>query len=220
MIFNNNELETSIAIRKLKLMSSTTRHDITNQLFAASGYLELASELSKDATQGEYLKNVEKAIKAIREHLLFARDYENIGIKEPRWQKVSSIIQCLDKKEIPIHDWCSELSILADPMLKKVFFNLIDNTIRHSETATVVNIHYNVSEYGVVLIYEDNGIGILADQKEKIFEKDFGKNTGLGLFLIREILSITGITICETGTHGARFEIFVPKGKYIIRGDI
>jgi signal transduction histidine kinase len=44
--------------------------------------------------------------------------------------------------------------------------------------------------------------------------RGFGKNTGLGLFFSREILSITGISITETGVYGvgARFEIRVPGG--------
>ncbi|HNQ30521.1 MAG TPA: sensor histidine kinase, partial [Methanolinea sp.] len=48
------------------------------------------------------------------------------------------------------------------------------------------------------------------------FEKGYGKGTGLGLFLSREILSITGMTIRETGIpgEGARFEIVVPKGMW------
>jgi signal transduction histidine kinase len=67
---------------------------------------------------------------------------------------------------------------------------------------------------------EDNGIGIPPGEKEKIFEKGIGKNTGLGLFLAKEILSITGITIRENGTpgKGAMFEITVPKGMYRVIG--
>jgi hypothetical protein len=40
------------------------------------------------------------------------------------------------------------------------------------------------------------------------------------LFLIREVLAITGITIAETGMpgNGARFEIHVPKEAYRING--
>jgi signal transduction histidine kinase len=51
---------------------------------------------------------------------------------------------------------------------------------------------------------------------ERIFEQGFGKNTGLGLFLSREILAITGLTITENSVpgKGARFEITVPKGAY------
>ena len=52
----------------------------------------------------------------------------------------------------------------------------------------------------------------------KIFLERSGnfRVTTMGLFLIREILALTGITIRETGVpgSGARFEILVPEGKY------
>ena len=52
--------------------------------------------------------------------------------------------------------------------------------------------------------------------KKHIFAREVGKNTGLGLFLAREILAITGISITETGEpgFGVRFEIRVPAGKF------
>jgi signal transduction histidine kinase len=56
------------------------------------------------------------------------------------------------------------------------------------------------------------------EDKKKLFRKGFGKHTGLGLFLSREILAITGITIAENGIpgKGARFEITVPDGNHRI----
>jgi signal transduction histidine kinase len=68
----------------------------------------------------------------------------------------------------------------------------------------------------MVIIWEDNGIGILPDEKERIFNRGFGKNTGLGLYFTREILALTGISISETGESGsgARFEITIPNGKF------
>lgn len=53
-----------------------------------------------------------------------------------------------------------------------------------------------------------------------ILEQGFEKNTGLGLFLVREILSLTSISIQETGEpgKGARFEIEVPKGEWRFPG--
>ncbi|MDD1718070.1 MAG: ATP-binding protein, partial [Methanoregulaceae archaeon] len=62
----------------------------------------------------------------------------------------------------------------------------------------------------------DNGTGVPDGEKEKIFRRGYGKATGLGLFLAREILSITGMTIRETGIPGAgaRFEIMVPPGMF------
>ena len=71
-----------------------------------------------------------------------------------------------------------------------------------------------------VIVCEDDGVGVPAGDKERIFDKGFGKNTGLGLALSREILDITGITITETGTPGAgaRFEITVPAGSCRLTG--
>ena len=67
---------------------------------------------------------------------------------------------------------------------------------------------------------EDNGVGIPTEEKSMIFERGHGVNTGFGLFLIREILDITKITIEETGLPGtgAKFEIVVPEGAFRFPG--
>ena len=79
-------------------------------------------------------------------------------------------------------------------------------------------IRFSVQESGDdhIIVCEDDGDGVVTQEKEKIFEREFGKNTGLGLSLARDILDITGITIKETGVpgKGARFEIRVPKGAF------
>jgi len=64
----------------------------------------------------------------------------------------------------------------------------------------------------LILVFDDDGVGVPADQKELIFNHGFGKNTGLGLALSREILAVTNIRILETGISGkgARFEVHIP----------
>jgi len=108
------------------------------------------------------------------------------------------------------------LEIFADSLLERVFFVLSDNVLRHAKTATTVTIRYQFEEEDLLLLFEDDGNGIPDSNKEKIFERGFGTQKGLELFLVREILSITGITIQETGKEGkgARFEMRVPKGAY------
>jgi signal transduction histidine kinase len=61
---------------------------------------------------------------------------------------------------------------------------------------------------------QDNGSGIRGEEKELIFLYGYGKNTGLGLAISLEILSITGITIRETGSFGTGtcFELHIPGG--------
>jgi signal transduction histidine kinase len=101
-------------------------------------------------------------------------------------------------------------------MIDRVFFNLFDNAVKHGVRVTTVTVGCEERGDGLVITFADNGSGIPDKEKQKIFEKGYGKNTGLGLFLAREILAITGITISETGTYGkgAVFEITVPEGAY------
>jgi signal transduction histidine kinase len=101
-------------------------------------------------------------------------------------------------------------------MIEKAVAQLLDNAIRHGKNVSQVSISVHDTETGAVLVIEDNGTGIPAADKERIFERGFGKRTGWGLFLAREILAITGMTITETGEpgKGARFEIHIPAEAY------
>jgi signal transduction histidine kinase len=101
----------------------------------------------------------------------------------------------------------NSIEVYADPLLEKVFSNLISNSLMHGEKVTEIRFFAEERPQGLFLVYEDNGVGIPERDKKKIFHHGFGKNTGFGLFLSREILSITGLSITENGTYGkgARF---------------
>jgi len=206
--------------RKLNLMNEVTRHDILNQLSVLSSYLSLAGEQSADMTTKKYLLKSEQVADTIHEQILFTRDYQNIGIDAPQWQNICATIQHarqpLKIQAVAFDKTCPELEILADPLLEKVFFNLMENTLRYAGTHATLRFSCSEEERCLRITCEDNGPGVPFDQKEKIFSRGFGKNTGLGLFLIREILSITGITIYENGEPGtgSRFEMIVPAGHY------
>jgi len=106
--------------------------------------------------------------------------------------------------------------VFAGPLVVKVFYNLMDNAVRYGGKITTIRFSALESGDDQVIVCEDDGDGIVAAEKEKIFERGFGKNTGLGLALSREILDITGITITETGEpgKGARSEMVVPNGAW------
>jgi signal transduction histidine kinase len=98
-----------------------------------------------------------------------------------------------------------------------VFYNLIDNSLRYgTEHMDTIRFSGNENGKGLVCSYEDNGAGIPPKDKPHIFERGFGHHSGLGMFLTREILAITGLTIIENGEFGkgTRFEITVPTGAY------
>jgi len=207
----------AIANKKLNLMSSITRHDILNQLTILLGNLSFAEEAVQEPEVSDYLARVQSAADRIRRQIEFTRDYTDLGVRSPEWQRISEAIHTEVLHWLPIENEAGDLVVYADPMLSTVFANLMDNTVRHGESATRVRVRYRPEENGdLTLIWEDDGTGIPAEDKERIFNQGFGKNTGLGLFLIREILGITGITIAERGEpgKGARFEMRVPRGAF------
>lgn len=109
------------------------------------------------------------------------------------------------------------LEVFADPLLEKVFYNLIDNALRYGgEQMTAIRMTALEENQNLVIAVKDDGNGISDEDKKHLFNKGFGRHTGLGLFLSREILSITGITITETGVpgKGAQFEMTVPDGAW------
>ena len=211
----------SQANRKLKLLSSITRHDITNQLTSLDGYLSILEKKQPDTKLGAYIQGAVTAEQRILAMIQFTKEYESIGVKEPAWQDCSILVDTAIKQapqgNVRItNDLQAGAEILADPLIVKVFYNLIDNAVRYGGKITTIQFSPQESGNNFLIVCEDDGIGVPADEKERIFERGFGKNTGLGLFLAREILDITGITIKETGEpgKGARFEIIVPKGAY------
>jgi len=210
------------ANRKLNLLSGITRHDIKNQIMALRSYLELSRKtLGDPARTAEFIEKEKKIVGIISSQISFTKDYETLGVKAPAWQNVSSLVgriaHGLPMRDIQVVPGDPGLEVFADPLFEKVFHNLIDNALKYGgDQMTSIRIHTRSSGEDLILIVEDDGVGIGTEEREHLFERGFGRNTGLGLFLSREILSITGITITETGEpgRGARFEMTVPAGQY------
>jgi PAS domain S-box-containing protein len=205
------------ANKKLNLLNNVTRHDILNQLTALLGYIELSKQDVTDPGQRIFLDKEEQAATAIRQQILFTRDYQNIGIYSPQWHRVDETISLamatIDLRSVQVRVNIPRVEIYADPLLEKVFYNLIENSIRHGETVTEITIRSVERLDSLDIIIEDNGVGIPDEEKERIFKREYYKHTGFGLFLSREILAITNLSILESGTfgQGAQFIIRVPR---------
>jgi PAS domain S-box-containing protein len=209
-----------LANKKLNTLSSITRHDILNQITALGMFLSLAKEIATDPVVIDHLNNIEQITLLIQKQIRFTRDYQNIGTSSPHWQRVQRVIDNaitdLHFGKAALEADLNDLEIYADLLLEKVFFNLLENSIRHGGVVTKIRFYFRRDESGVTIIYEDNGVGIPSHAKEKIFKREYYRNTGYGLFLVAEILGITGLSIKENGEpgKGARFEIFVPPGAF------
>jgi len=209
-----------IANKKLNLLSSITRHDIINKIMITKAHVYLLEETILDEEQIESISAIKRSMNEIEHFISFTKTYQELGIKVPVWQDVG--ITCskaageVSNGEVEIHNNVYGVSILVDPLFEKVCYNLIENAVRHGEHLTDITISAYEIPGGLRISFEDNGSGIPDDIKELIFERGYGKNTGYGLFLTREILSISEIIIKERGIfgNGSRFDIDIPNGKF------
>jgi signal transduction histidine kinase len=211
----------ALANRKLNLLSSITRHDIINQLTGLMAYLTMSEEMVSDCELKEFIRKEITSARAILRLINFTKDYEDMGVNAPAWQNVSACIRNITKS-LPLGDVSvatdnPDVEVFADPLLQKVFYNLIDNALKYGgDKMTTIRVTSREENESLALTVADDGVGIPLEDKSRLFVKGFGKNTGLGLFLSREILAITGIKISENGEpgKGAQFVITLPKGGY------
>jgi PAS domain S-box-containing protein len=208
--------------QKLNVLSDLTRKDLSSQIFVLRSYVELAK---KNATGHvpvlEILQKIERVVKSINDISEISKDYQDMGTKPPSWQNVNMALlfglSHISIGEIQHTLETENLEIFADPLLEKAFQGIFENSIAHGGQVSRIRISHTETPTGVVLCYEDDGVGISEEKKERIFLRGEGVRTAMrGLFFVREILDITNITIKETGEpgKGARFEMTVPKGGF------
>ncbi|MEM2124386.1 MAG: response regulator [Methanolinea sp.] len=208
------------ATKKLNILNAITFEDIQNILYSLSGYVDLAAKDHHEPHRDRYLEKMGTLLQSLEKTLEFARIFQSLGQNPPAWQDVTFTFLLaashIDMRGISHRIDVRGLEIYADPLLEKVFYFLIENVIAHGAGATEISLSCRESEQGLTIFFEDDGVGIPEEKKSLIFEKDALGKKNRSLFLVREILSITEISIRETGEYGrgARFEIAVPVGMY------
>jgi len=212
------------AKEKLSFLNLLTSTDIQNKVFTALGYLQLVgAEIDKDGSSRvkELIEKENMVLQKISDSLKFSRTYQDLGFKPARWQNVNQVfllaISHLSFENVQRTVTLENLEIFADPLLESVFQVLAENTLTHSKPGARVSLTYSTEpDESLVIIYADDGRGIPAAEKARIFTPDFQNDRSIGLFLVLEILETTDITIRETGTYGKGFcfEMRIPKGGY------
>lgn len=205
---------------KLGYLNTVTFQELTNTNFALTGYLELIRGSDPGPDLIPYLTAASSLVRKMDESLRFAKTYQDMGTRSPEWQDVSiTVLNAISHLDLSSFSRTMELeglSCYADRLLEHAFFLILENIHEHSVQATAFSLTCEERDGSLFLIIEDNGIGIADAFKESIFEKSFPRRRGMGLFLVREILSITGISITEEGIPGrcARFVIRIPATGY------
>jgi PAS domain S-box-containing protein len=210
--------------RKLTMLSGITRHDIKNQLMVLDGMAELLRTRMPDPSLEPCFARISAASSRIANLIQFTGEYQEIGVHAPRWQDVRALVDDAARDIAPDqvvleNDLPEGMEIFADPLVARVVCNLVDNAVRHGGKIRTLRFSYQELNGDRIIVCSDDGDGVAIQEKEKIFDLGYGKHTGFGLAISREILAITGITIRETGTpgEGARFAITVPGGQVRVR---
>ena len=206
---------------KLRVVESLTRHDIRNKLSAVNGRVFLLKKrLSENAEALSQLKELEFATQQMLSILEFERLYVRVGSEELNYVDVEkhlseAVSLFSDLKGVQLVKECYGLTVLADSLLRQMFYNLIDNTLKYGETVRKIRVHFKEEKDQLKLIYEDDGVGVSDEMRSSLFTEGFGKGTGYGLYLIKRICEAYGWTIEETGKRGqgAQFTMTIPKGE-------
>lgn len=207
-----------------EFLHSLLRHDVGNKTQVAGNYLELikdhdlpeeAEELV-DRAEGVVEDSIE-IIKKVRKLKTIEEETINKIDLNPILDKVlSKYNHQLRNEGIKVEKQSVDCRVKAGSLLEEMFSNLIENSIKHSNCSKI-RITNDVFEGDCIISFEDDGVGIDEDIEEKIFEKGFKKGkksgSGLGMYLIKEIIEAYGghIEIGDSKHCGLKFDIYLKK---------
>ncbi len=202
---------------KLNLMETMSRHDMMNHLQSIELYIRTLLNTSEDGDVASRLEKINMITEQMKRQLNALKELQTSG--NPRWMNVHRTflesISGMDTKGVRISLEGENAEIVADPLVERVFFNFVDNSIRHGGKIGSIILQVRREGNGLKIIYSDDGVGITASDKDGIFSASRDGRSH-GLRLARDVLGITGIRIEETGEEGkgAMFELLVPPGGF------
>jgi signal transduction histidine kinase/putative methionine-R-sulfoxide reductase with GAF domain len=212
--------------KKFELLGQISRHDIMNQMLVINGISEALGKNSDREKLTRSLDSIQNASEKIDRILQFGKEYEEIGIRNPEWidifRTISRTSNGFAQVKIEIDISLDGLRVYADPLIERVFFNLFDNAIRHGGKTAEIKVGKSDTPEELIIVVEDDGVGISAEEKATLFQYGQGEGKGFGLYLCREILEMTGLKMNETGIpgRGARFEVHIPKENVFVERNI
>ena len=217
----NNELIN--ANNELDLFIYRASHDLKGPIARLLGMTLLAKMDNKDEALKEYIDLIEKGAMDINKVLnklnnIHFINRENIDSEEIDFNKIvneckTSLVNYIDETDLNI-DLVYEpnFSLRSDYILMKIIFeNLLENAVIFKKTKKVqIDISLRNSRKFIIISVEDNGLGILKEQYEKIFKMFYrgsekSKGNGLGLYLVRKAVQ---------KLHG-KIEVESVEGKYV-----
>jgi len=227
---------TKIAMANSKFLS-IIGHDLRSPIGAIIGILDLLTNSHIEGT--EVNKYIHLAVKsanetlALLDNLLVWANLQNKAIiyTPSKLNLLEIVIDELERcnvsasqKQITLHHYISpEIFLHADlQMVKTILRNLINNAIKYSFIGSEVIVSASEGTHYVIIIVQDDGIGISYKAQKSMFEKtelhstqgtNNEKGTGLGLILCKEFIDKHGgtIRIESDARKGSKFIFTLPR---------
>ena len=210
-----------LANKKLNVLTSITRHNIQNKVTILMGYLTRVKKRVKDPEILEYLERQEEAAKEIRDVITISRDFKDLGSDPPEWLDIREVITAAITQlshgaarfslDIPQH-----LFVFADRQIERAFFRLFENAISDPEIPRSIHVFSRQDQDRMIICVEYESPGTGQKETAELPGPDRSGNGQRGLVIIREIFSLTDITLTETGEAGkkVRYRIEIPPVSY------
>lgn len=212
----------------------TASHDLKAPISNIEGLVATLPELyQKPGSEKEFKeimimldKSIERFKNTIKDLGEVARIQKNLGdeTKEANTSVILEEVKVLLRQEISsskaeINILCSELPvILYSPKdLRSILINLIGNSIKYRkpESTPIINVDCVVKEEYVILVIQDNGLGIPAEKLDHIYEMfrrfhDHVSGSGIGLYIVKRIVDNNGdkIEVSSEVGKGTTFKIY------------
>lgn len=204
-----HEIKTPIASTRLIIEnnSNTITNNINQEIKKIEEFIEqvLYYSRSNNVSKDYIIKEISLKTTVMNAVKRNSRDFIN-----------KKIILCLEEIEGTVYSDAKWVEFILNQIL--------GNSIKYSKNNNAKITIYSVkNENNIVLNIEDNGIGIIDKDINKIFEKGFtgengrkyGKSTGIGLYLCKKLCNKLGLGIELTSkeNEGTKVSIIFPRGK-------
>jgi signal transduction histidine kinase len=223
------QLVRSEKLASLGTMLAGVAHEFNNPLSNISSSAQILNEeigedknsfardlLNQITAEASRASSIIKTLLSLARHETFHRDHYPL---KPLLHEILALLHGQLAKDVDIQLAIpNELSIFADKQkIQQVFLNLLKNSMDALGGKGVIQIQAWQNQTEIKIVVSDDGPGMSDQVKKKIFDPFFttkytGQGSGLGLFIIHDIIIQHGgtITVESIKGKGTAFTIILP----------